>query len=228
MQPYGYPPPPPPPRSGSNVGVIIAIIAAVGILGLLAIFFLVFGLAYMRASRSASMATPVYTSTPALTATPLPAATASLSESYTSPNGLVKAHYPSDWAAKAVDGGTLTISRNLTDGTDELVYLAGIENPITNDVDELARVLIASQTKTIEASGSKWVETSRSHTTCFQTYSGLSVYGTFHAGGVKEKVHMCFWLRKNKVYVTKTMVPEIHEVLDLPLLQSMVDATDFP
>jgi hypothetical protein len=230
VQPYPYqPPPPPPPRSGSSTGIIIAIVAVLFVLAILGLFAFLGVLSYMRASRAASYSTTpmVTTASPAFTTTPIPAATAALTESYSSPNGLVTAHYPSDWAAKSVDSGTLTISRNLSDGTDELVYVAGIENPITSDVDELARVLMASQTKTIEATGQKWIETARSHTKCFQTFPGLSVYGTFRAGTTQEKLHMCFWVRKNKAYVTKTMVPEIHETGDLPLLQSMVDASDF-
>ncbi len=224
MQPY-YPPPQPPQRSGSSAGVIIAIVAVVFVLLLLGMFALFGVLAYLRASRAAAMAAPTTVSTWAA-ATPAPTSTSALTETYASPNGLVTAHYPSDWAAKSVDTGTLTITRNLTDGTDELVYVAGIENPITNDVNELARVLMVTQTKTIEATGEKWIETSRSHVPCFKSYPGLRVEGTFRAGGTKEKLRMCFVLRPNRAYVTKTMVPEIHEAVDLPLLESMVDATD--
>jgi len=214
---YPQPQQPAPQRSsGANVGVIVAIVGAVFVVVLLGIFVLFGVLGYMRASRAASLAAK-------RAATP-----ASFTESYSSPNGLVTAHYPADWAAKSVDEGTLTVTRNLSDGGDELVYVAGIDNPISNDVNEIARILLLSQTKTIEATGDHWTETARRRDACLHGIpGGLRVEGTFRAKGItKENVRLCFLVHDGHAYATKTMVPAVHETEDLALLESMVQASD--
>ncbi len=137
------------------------------------------------------------------------------------------AHYPADFAAKALDHATLMLSKNNADGSDEVVEVAGVENPISNDVNEFSRVLINMMKKNIEASGDRWTETSRRRTTCFKSYPGLEVQGTFTAKGItKENVKICYFMRPGKGYELKTIVPAVRETRDLPTLQSIVDATD--
>jgi hypothetical protein len=190
---------------------------------------------YMRASRAAryssystysppayTYTSPTYTSTYGTTTSPT-----ALSEKYPTSNGLVVAHYPADFAAKALDHATIMLSKNNTDGTDEVVTVAGVENPISNDVNEFSRVLIQQMKKNIEAYGDKWVETSRKKTVCFGSYSGLQIEGTYLASGLtRENVRICYFMRPNKGYEMKTIVPAIHETRDLPVLQSMIDATE--
>ena len=219
---YGQPAPmmpqQPPQRSGANVGLIIGIIVVVFVVGIVGVLFLFGVLGYMSARRSMTAARA------ASTATSVPT---TFTQTYSTSNGVVTAHYPSDWAAKSIDHATLAITRNLGDGTDELVYVAGVKNPISDDVNEFSRVLINAMVKNIEATGDTWTETSRHRDTCFRTFSGLAVEGTFTAKGItKENVRMCFFMQTDRGYELKTMVPAIHESRDLPLLQSMIDATD--
>jgi hypothetical protein len=190
----------------------------------------------MRASRAAryssystysppayTYTSPTYTST---TTTPSGGSTA-LSEKYPTSNGLVVAHYPADFAAKSLDHATIMLSKNNSDGTDEVVTVAGVENPISNDVNEFSRVLVQQMKKNIEVYGDKWVETGRKKTVCFASYPGLEIEGTYVASGItRENVKICYFMRPNKGYEMKTIVPAIHEARDLPLLQSMVDATE--
>jgi hypothetical protein len=228
----------PPQGGGPNVGLIVGLV--VGIFVVLPVLVLVcagvFG--YMRARSAArtystSYATysppytytsPTYTSTYGSTTT---SPSTALSERYPTSNGLIVAHYPADWAAKSLDHATIMLSKNNTDGTDEVVTVAGVENPISNDVNEFSRVLVQQMKKNIEAYGDKWVETGRRRTVCFGSYSGLQIEGTYTASGItKENVKICYFMRPNKGYEMKTIVPAIHESRDLPTLQSIVDATE--
>jgi len=248
----GYPPQPPmqqppmqpmypmqpPPSGGPNVGLIVGLV--VGIFVILPVSILVCAgvVGYMRARSSArayatsystysppyTYTAPTYTSTYGSTTT---TTAPSLSERYPTSNGLIVAHYPADFAAKSLDHATIMLSKNNTDGTDEVVTVAGVENPISNDVNEFSRVLVQQMKKNIEAYGDHWVETSRKRTVCFGSYSGLQIEGTYTASGItKENVKICYFMRPNKGYEMKTIVPAIHESRDLPMLQSMVDATE--
>ena len=230
MQPYNPPPPPmypqpqPPSGGGPNVGLIVGLV--VGIFVVLPISILVCAgfVGYFRAKSAARAATysTTYATSTAGTATAAP----SLSETYPSSNGLVVAHYPSDFAAKALDHATIRISRNNLDGTDEVVSVAGVENPISDDVNEFSRVLVQQLKKGIEDIGDKWIETSRRRTTCFKAYPGLEIEGTFTHLRTRETVKLCYFMRTNKGYEMKLIVPTSREATDLPVLQSIIDATD--
>jgi len=235
MQPY-VPPPMPPPQKGTNVGLIIGLVVGLFFLLLIGVFFCAGVMGYMRAKRAARYSS--YYSSPYSTtystsyaspySTPTSTSTAAgNSETYITTNGLVTAHYPADFAAKSIDSGTLMLSRNNSDGTDEVVEVAGVPNPISDDVNEFSRVLVQAMKKNIESTTTgKWVETSRRRTTCFKTYAGLQIEGTYTAGITKENVKICYFMRPNKGYELKTIVPAMHESRDLPVLQGIVDATE--
>jgi hypothetical protein len=229
----------PPQGGGPNVGLIVGLV--VGIFVILPIGILVCAgvVGYMRASRAARYSStystysppaytytaPTYTSTYGTSTTTT--GSSALTEHYPTSNGLIVAHYPADFAAKSLDHATIMLSKNNSDGTDEVVTVAGVENPISPDVNEFSRVLVQQMKKNIEAYGDKWVETSRKRTVCFGSYYGLQIEGTYTASGItKENVKICYFMRPNKGYEMKTIVPASHESRDLPLLQSMVDATE--
>jgi hypothetical protein len=246
QQPYGVQPPPmypmqpqPPQGGGPNVGLIVGLVVGIFVILPISILFCAGVFGYMRASRAArysstyspaytsTYTTPTYTSTYGTTTTTTPTAVPSLSEHYPTSNGLIVAHYPADFAAKSLDHATIMLSKNNTDGTDEVVTVAGVENPISNDVNEFSRVLVQQMKKNIEVYGDKWVETGRRRTVCFGGYSGLQIEGTYTASGItKENVKICYFMRPNKGYEMKTIVPARHEARDLPTLQSIVDATE--
>jgi hypothetical protein len=234
MQPMPPYQPQPPPGGGPNVALIVGLVVAIFVVLPIGILVCAGVVGYMRASRAARYSSTYSTYSPPSYAYTTPTGTSttttgtpSLTERYPTSNGLVVAHYPADFAAKALDHATIMLSKNNTDGTDEVVTVAGVENPISNDVNEFSRVLIQQMKKNIEAYGDRWIETSRRRTTCFGTYSGLEIQGTYTAHGVtKENVKICYFMRPNKGYELKTIVPDIRESTDLPTLQSIVDATD--
>jgi len=194
------------------VGLIVGIIAAVIILPIV----LLFGIGVVIGITAALHAHPA-----------TPRGPARLTESYPLKNGLAVVHYPADFAAKSLDRATLIVSRNLSDGTDEVVQVAAVPNPISDDVNEFSRILIGLMAKKIENAGDEWTETARHHRACFKTFPGLEVEGTFTAGGImKENVHICFFMGSNRGYEIKTVVPAIHESEELPTLQSIVNATE--
>jgi len=122
--PDPYPRPPPKEGlSGLAIGLIVA--GGLAVLGLVALFL--FGVA-VGFTRELSRAR-------AAKAAPL---TSAFTESYATTNGLLTAHYPSDFAAKKLDDSTLVVSRNLGGGTDEVLTLAAVRSPITDDPHEVA------------------------------------------------------------------------------------------
>lgn len=200
-----------------STGAIVAIILVpVGVLLLLGFALFMFGVLAARSARRSARASAVATAT-----------AASLTESYSTGNSLATVHYPPEFAAKSIDDATLVVSKNNLDGSDEIVQVAAVPDPISDDVNEFGRILVNAMKKNIEAAGDRWIETSRAHRACFKSYSGLAIEGTFTAKGItKEKVRICFFVDGNKGYELKSMVPEIHESEDLPMLQSIVDATE--
>jgi len=225
MQPYMPMPPPPPRQSGSNVGLIVALI----LVPLVLLFFFGAGVALFMvaakrsAARSATYSTPYGTTTAPSAYVP----SATNTESYTAKNGLVVAHYPPDFAAKAIDNDTVNLQKNLGDGSADLVQVAAVVNPISDDVDELGRILTRSMIKDIESYGDKWNETSRTHGSCYKTYPGLEVHGWFLASGkTKTNVKLCFFMSSTHGYMLKTIVPAIHETDEQPTLDSIADSTE--
>lgn len=200
-----------------STGAIVAII----VVPIVLLILLVFGFAavgVLMARSAAKSAAAPYAAT---------AAPAALTETYPTKNGLLVAHYPSDYAAKSLDEATLVVSRNNLDGTDELVQLAAVDDPISDDVNEFGRILLNGLIKNIEKSGDHWTETSRTHTACFKSYPGLLVEGTFTAKGItKEKMRLCFFMNANHAYEIETMVPATREATDYPTLQAIIEATD--
>jgi hypothetical protein len=240
QQPPQYPQQPmqpmqqPPQGGGPNVALIVGLVVVIFVVLPVSILVCAGVVGYMRASRAARYSSystyspPAYTYTsPTTTSTTTTTGSGLLSETYPTSNGLIVAHYPAEFAAKSLDHATIMLSKNNTDGTDEVVTVAAVENPISNDVNEFSRVLIQQMKKNIELYGDRWAETSRKRTTCFGTYPGLQIEGTYTAHSVtKENVKICYFMRPNKGYELKTIVPAIHESRDLPTLQSIVDGTE--
>jgi len=216
MQPPWIPqPPPPPPRSGTNTWLIVLAV----VLPLLILFFAGAGMAlFMFAARKSAAHAPAAST---VTTTP------TMTESYTAKNALIVAHYPSDFAAKSPDDDTITLQKNLGDGSADLVQVAAVINPISDDVNEFGRVLIRSMVKDIESYGDKWYETGRTHKACYKTYSGLEVKGWFMARGItKTNVTLCFFMATTHGYMIKTIVPAKHETDETATLDAIADATE--
>ena len=213
QQPWIPQPPPPPQRSGTSTGLIVLAI----VLPLLILFFAGAGMALFMFAAKKSAARAAST----------PVAASAITESYTAKNALVVAHYPSDFAAKSPDDDTITLQKNLGDGSADLVQIAAVVTPISDDVNEFGRVLIRSMVKDIESYGDKWYETGRSSKACYKSYAGLEVTGWFMARGTtKTNVTLCFFMATTHGYMIKTIVPAKHEMRETATLQAIADATE--
>jgi hypothetical protein len=193
---------------------VVIVLVTLGGLAVVATLGLVFAVVFAYRTRAAAVRASRTTDS-------------ALTQTYTSQNGLVVAHYPAAFAAKNLDHATLLISRTFPDGSDEGALIAGVSPPITDDVNEFARILINLMIKNIEASGDVWTETSRRRRPCFKAFPGLEVEGTYVAKRVmKVNVRMCFFMTPDRGYELKSIVPAMHESTELGTLRSILDATE--
>lgn len=154
-------------------------------------------------------------------------APARLSRSYKPRVGLIVAHYPSDFAAKNLDDDTLLLDRNVGFGQDEAVLLAAVDRPISDDVNEFARVLLLANQRHIVGTGGSYRELSRAPAACFRGMPGLEVssQGTLKSG-VVVKMWTCFFMHSGHGYEFKTISPSWRSASDGPLLRRIVAATE--
>jgi hypothetical protein len=214
--PYQHPPPPPPKEglSGGKVALIVG--CAVGVLGLFVIVPLGVG-AYVGFTRARTRAV-------AATVDPF---TVPLAQTYKTPNGLVTGHYPADFAAKTLDDATLVLSRNFDNGEDEVVTLAGVQSPITNDPHEFARILLALVDKKVAAKGGTSTKTSERDAMCLGRYKGVEVEGSFSIpGSGTYESKACFFIRGERGYETRYDYPRSRSAAEAPLLGRIVEATE--
>jgi hypothetical protein len=223
-QPYGYqyappPPPPPPPKSGLSPAVIAAI-AVAGVFALLIGVPLVIGV--VMGVRSA-----LEKAADGGTSSNVDPNTVLLDQSYTTPNNLLTAHYPAHLAAKTLDDATLILSRNFGGGEDEVVTLAAVKSPITNDPKELARILLGLVDKNVAGKGGTSTQTSNRPAKCLGKYPGVEVEGTFTippTGAYVSKA--CFFIANDRGYELRYDVPRSRAAAEVPLLERIMAATE--
>lgn len=224
MQPGGYgmpggygPPPgygaPPPKPKGPSLGAVI-VFAAIGALFVVpAIIGGVLGFQRARERAEAKKA---------------PGELA-LSERYATKNGLIVAHYPSDFGAKRLDDATIIISRRVGTTGDEFVTLGAlpIDKSVTDDVEEFARLMLVSVEKNIEAKDGTFTRGKRRETKCVGKYDGVEFKPTFTLPGVGDYVgRACFFTHNDRHYVIRYDVIKSHADSDTPVLQKIVEATE--
>ncbi len=152
---------------------------------------------------------------------------AKLTETYATTNGLVTVHYPPDLVAKKLDEATIILSRNFGSGEDEVITLAGVKNPITNDPRELARILLALVEKNVTAKGGTSTKKPARDTKCLGKYAGVEVEGSFTIPPVGAyKSWACFFIREDRGYELRYDVPESRVKDEVPLLEKIIAATD--
>lgn len=215
--PYYPPPPPPPPQSGpSGTTIALIVIAVMAMLGLFVGLPLAAGIyvGYKNAKTKAA-------------APPVNPLTVPLTESYGTPNHLLTGHYPADFAAKTLDDATLVLARNFPDGEDEVITLAAVKNPITNDPHEFARILLGLVDKNVAAKGGTSTKIADREAMCLGKYPGVETEGTFElpASGVYES-KACFFVRGDRGYEVRYDVPRSRSASEVPLLSRIIDATD--
>src|SRR5579859_5700295 len=153
--------------------------------------------------------------------------TAPLDQEHSSRNGLLTAHFPSDFAATDIDGSTVMIERNLGVGNDEPVNLAVVMPVITPDVKQFAARLLLAKDKKIQANGGKLEELSRTpDAVCFQRLRGLKIESRYVTKfGTEMRISSCYVVEGSRGYKFETMLPVSVAQEDRPLLDRIVAAT---
>jgi hypothetical protein len=153
-----------------------------------------------------------------------------LAQKYTSANGLITAHYPSDFAAKKLEQGSVLVSRNLGLGDDEAVVFTAIAQPITDDPQELARVLENAFEKSIRAKGGS-VLIGDPHPARCETneasYDGAETVGTYTiAASPRVTVWSCVFVANGHGYKLAYLVPHTRITQEGALLRRIVASAE--
>lgn len=144
------------------------------------------------------------------------------SQSYSSRNGLITAHYPASFAAKTVASTSVELARNLSLDRDEAIVLVPIERPITDELDELSRVLVHAQTKKLN----RFTKRYEKRTIC-NGQPAIELEGVWHAkgSGTAEVWHSCNFMKDGHGYSFSYLVPEADEATQGPYLKKIMEAT---
>jgi hypothetical protein len=150
------------------------------------------------------------------------ATSAKLTQSYPMKNGLVVAHYPTDFAATTPPGDDTVVVTRATEG---VAWMVAPSNA-GQDVASWSPQLLATFAQRQEAGHEKWTETSRVAGPCFRSYPGLLVTSTYTKDKGTWKVRMCLFATPSAGYAFETRVPVAREATVLPLLQKILEATE--
>jgi hypothetical protein len=209
------PPPVPPPKKGPS-GATIAFAVIVGLLGI-----------FVAVPVAVGVVLGIRRGVEKSGATAASLRTAPLSESFSTPNHLLTAHYPAEFAAKTLDDSTLIVSRNFGGGEDEVVTLAAVKNPITNDPHELARILLGLVDKNVAAKGGTSTKTGERPATCLGKYPGVETEGTFSLPtSAPYESKACFFLRDDRGYEVRYDLPRSRASEEAPVLDRIIEATE--
>lgn len=144
-----------------------------------------------------------------------------LTQTYSTQNGLITAHYPAAFAANA--GSESRIQLNRTAPVDVSLSMSAHEAPVSTDVNEYARVVLAAMTGTLDG----YQELGRAATTC-NGVPGIQARGTFRGGlGTPFYWSACAFVRNGHGYSFFYVVPQADAAAWSPMLQSILDATTF-
>jgi hypothetical protein len=212
VQPYQQPPP----RSGLSRGAVVAIVLG-SVLGLSLLGTFAYGV--VRGFKRAAAKHQAAIEAPGSRGLP---------QSYTTKNKLLTVHYPADFAVNTVDDSTLVVSRNVGGSVDEGIIVGGVANPVSNEVDEFARVLLTKMDKNYrETPGSGYAETGRHPAQCLGRYEGLQVDVAFKmSSGTRYTQSSCLFMHGNAGYLVRYYVPVTAEARDKDGLVGMLSATD--
>jgi hypothetical protein len=157
-----------------------------------------------------------------LGASSLAASPEALTETFATENGLLKLHYPADFAAKSVTKGVVVVSRNLGNGWDEAATFAAIEKPISDDAREFARVF----DKASLAKRTNFVEQKRTETD-YREGRGVETVGTWGKPGKVFRLHQWTFVRHGHGYHFEYSVPDAQAAKEEPVVQSILAAVEF-
>ena len=118
-----------------------------------------------------------------------------LTETYASKNGLVIAHYPATFAAKTAGKSVIILSRHLSHQTEEVLSFVSIEKPISDELKEVSRVMLAAEAPTMKG----YQTTSTQPATCHGN-PGIETIGTWLSDGVPFSRNECVFLHGGHAY----------------------------
>ena len=144
-----------------------------------------------------------------------------LSQRYDGPNGLLVAHYPSDFAAQTRGEAALQIRR--AGLRDDSAVLIAIKRPISDDPAELSRVVQKPILAAFEAKGS--VHTTNQGTGPCLGRPGYTTEGTAVVDDENVLTWSCTFVEGGHAYVFFVSVNKLFDV-DMPLMRRIVDATE--
>jgi hypothetical protein len=153
-----------------------------------------------------------------------PAAPEPLTQTHDSANGLVTLHYPASFAAEKVGTGSIVLSRNLPNGHSETVSFVTIEEPISHELAEFARVVQAAQVKKLDG----YAPISERTTAC-NAVTCIESTGTWHSslGSVTYRRLGLAFIKNGHGYAFSYSVPQTEAATDELLLAKIVESTDF-
>jgi len=148
-----------------------------------------------------------------------------LTESYSSKTGLITVHYPALFAARTVGPqSNVLLARSFDDGSDEAIVFVAIENPVSDELGEFARV---SELKN-GAHYNKYQQLSSARVT-FGGVPAVLTRGSWET----DKRHQSYLrssyvlLRDGKGYIFSSVYPQARAAEEGPLLDKIVQATHF-
>jgi hypothetical protein len=147
-----------------------------------------------------------------------------LTQTYASKNGLITVRYPASFAAKTVGESAIVLARNLPDGTGETLAFTSVENPISDELAEFARVANAASIKALN----HYAEKTSRPATC-NGRAGLEVVGTWgsRSGQGTFWRRACFFLRNGHGYAFTYSLGEDKVTAEDALLLRIREATQF-
>lgn len=149
-----------------------------------------------------------------------------LKAKYDSPNGMISVHYPEDFAAKTVGTSVVQLVRNVPPYDAEVLTFLSVEQPISNDVGELERVIAKAEESVRAKNDTTYVERSHEKSSCFGV-DCVVAKGTWTNSGNRFERTSSTFLRNGHGYSFTTIVPESLEGEDAAVIRAITEATEF-
>jgi hypothetical protein len=145
-----------------------------------------------------------------------------LTERYPTTNGMLAAHYPASFAASPLGDSAVKIQRVYPDGNVAAVVLESVETPVSTDIKEVDRLLVAAEAKLLHG----YVVETRRAATCLGK-PGLEVIAATTAdNGVPYTRRACRFLTGGHFYSFSYTLPKDQAAEGAPLLQGIIEATE--
>jgi hypothetical protein len=199
------------PPTGAKSSAWLPVLLGCGVLGAILFFFLALLAIWQFLS-------PEPPPTRLLDAGP----SSALTERYEMGNGLVTARYPASFAASKQGETALIVVRTSPDGNSEAVVFEAVDQPISNDLKENARLVAAAEAKLLGG----YVELSNRPATC-HGQEGIEVVGSFVAENkVTYHRRACRFHDGGHFYSFAYALPSAAAPEQRSLLEAIVDAAE--